>query len=58
MSLNITKAELKQLFEFATSGTYFFYQGTFYDQMDGVVMGSLNGPVLSNFFMGYYELCS
>ena len=27
--LNITKAELKKLFEFATSGTYFLFQGTF-----------------------------
>ena len=38
--LNITKAELKKLFEFATSGTYFLFQGTFYDQIDGVAMGS------------------
>ena len=37
---NITKAELKKLFELATSGTYFFSQGTFYDQIDGVVTGS------------------
>ena len=28
--LNITKAELKKLFEFATSGTYFLFQGKFY----------------------------
>ena len=25
--LNITKAELKKRFEFATSGTYFLFQG-------------------------------
>ena len=31
--LNITKAELKKLFEFAISGTYFLFQGTFYDQI-------------------------
>ena len=53
--LNITKAELKKLFEFATSGTYFLFQGTFYDQIDGVAMGSPLGPVLANLFMGYYE---
>ena len=51
--LNITKAELKKLFDFATSGTYFLFQGTFYDH--GVAMGSPFGPVLANLFMGYYE---
>ena len=51
--LNITKAELKKLFEFATSGTYFLFQGTFYNQIDGATMGSPLGPVLANLFMGY-----
>ena len=53
--LNITNAELKKLFEFATSGTYFLFQGTFYNQIDGVAMGSPLGPVLANLFMGYYK---
>ena len=50
--LNITKAELKKLFEFATSGTYFLFQGTFYDQKDGAAMGSPLGPVSAKFFHG------
>ena len=53
--LNITKAELKKLFEFATSSTCFLFQGTFYNQIDGVPMGSPLGPGLANLFMGYYE---
>ena len=53
--LNITKAELKKLFEFATSGTYFLFQGIYYDQIDGVAMDSPFGPALANLFMGYYE---
>ena len=53
--LNITKAELKKLFEFATSGTYFLFQGTFYDQIDGVAIGSPLGPVLANLVMDYYK---
>ena len=53
--LNINKAELKKLFEFATSGTYFLFQGIFYDQIDSVAMGSPLGPVLADIFMGYYE---
>ena len=35
-----SKVELKKVFEFATSGTYFLFQGAFYDQIDGVAMGS------------------
>ena len=53
--LNIAKAELKKLFEFSTSGTYFLFQGTIYDQIDSVAMGSTLGPVLANLFMGYYK---
>ena len=36
LGLNITKAELKKLFESATSGTYFLFQCTFCVQIDGV----------------------
>ena len=31
------------------------FEGKFYDQIDGVLMGSPLGPVLANLFMGYYE---
>ena len=53
--LNIAKAELKKLFEFATLGTYFLSQGEFYNQIDGVTMGSPLSPFLANLFMGHYE---
>ena len=53
--LNITKTELKNLLECATLGTNFIFQGTFYDKIDGVAIGSPLGPVLANFLMGYYE---
>ena len=46
--LKITKRELKQLFNFATSGTHFVFNGSFYDQIDGVSMGHPLGPVLTN----------
>ena len=55
LGLNITKTELKKLSESATSDTYFLFQGTFYDQIDGVAIVSPLGPVLANLFMGYYE---
>ena len=31
------------------------FEGNFYDQIDGVAMGSPLGPVLANLFMGYHE---
>jgi len=33
----------------------FLFDGCFYDQVDGVAMGSPLAPVLANFFMGCYE---
>ena len=53
--LKVTKRELKQLFNFATSGTHFIFNGSFYDQINGVSMGSPLGPALANLFMGYHE---
>ena len=54
-NLSITKKELKKLFLFATSQTHFIFNGTFYDQIDGVAMGSPLAPVLANIFMDFYE---
>ena len=51
----ITKNELKNLFDFAKSGTHFLFDSSFYDQIDGVAMGYPLGPVLANLFMGYEE---
>ena len=52
--LKVTKRELKQLFDFATSGTQSIFNDSFNDQIDGVSMGSPLGPVLANLFMGYH----
>ena len=54
-NLNITKKELKKLFLFATSQTHFIFNGKFYNQIDGVAMGSPLTPALANIFMGFYE---
>ena len=43
------------LFNFATCETHFLFKGKFYDQIDGVAMGSPLAPVLANLFMGLYE---
>ena len=54
-NLNITKKELKKLFLFATSQTHFIFNSKFYNQIDGVAIGSPLAPVLANIFMGFYE---
>ena len=54
-NLNITRKELKKLFLFATSKTHFIFNSKFYNQIDGVAMGSPLAPVLTNIFMGFHE---
>ena len=50
-SLTITK---KKLFLFATSQTYFIFNSTFFNQIDGVAMGSPLSGVVANIFIGFY----
>ena len=50
----ITKANLKKLIHFTTSGTHFLFKGEFYVQVDGVAMGSPLAPILANLFLGNY----
>ena len=54
-NLNITKKELKKLFLFATLPIHFIFNSKFYNQIDGVAMGSPLVPVLANIFVGFYE---
>ena len=53
--LDCSRSDLKGLFLQATSQTHFLFDGTFYDQIDGVAMGSPLGPTLANLFMGHHE---
>ena len=54
-NLNITRKELKKLFLFGTSQTYFIFNSKFYNQIDGVAMGSPLAPVLANIFMVFHD---
>ena len=54
-NLNITRKELKKVFLFATSHSHFIFNSKFYNQIDGVAMGSPLAPVLANIFMGFHE---
>ena len=53
--IRVTRKQLTKLFEFATSWTHFLFKGNYYDQIDGVEMGSRLGLVLANLFMGYHK---
>ena len=53
--LKIARQELKKLFELATSGTHFLFEGNYYDQVDGVAMGCPLHPMLANLFMNFHE---
>ena len=54
-NLNITKKELKKIFLFATSQIHFIFNKRFYNQIDGVALGSPLAHVLANIFMGFYK---
>ena len=54
-SIKMSKMQMKKLFHFATSQTHFSYLNQYYDQVDGVAMGSPLGPTLANLFMGKFE---
>ena len=53
--LKISSVDLKTLFFFPAAQTNFLFNGVFYDQIDGVAMGSPLAPVLEHLFMGHYE---
>ena len=55
IDLNVTRKELKKLFLFATSQTRFICNSKFYNQINGVALGSPVAPVLANIFMGFLE---
>ena len=53
--IGVNRRDLQKLFWFATSQTHFLFNGNYYDQVDGVAMGSPLAPVLANLFMGHLE---
>ena len=47
--------QLRDLMKIATQQSHFQFLGKFYDQIDGVAMGSPLGPTLVNEFMNHLE---
>lgn len=49
--LNISKSNLVELWQVATKSQLFQFDGTLYEQVDGVAMGSPLGPLVANAFL-------
>ena len=45
----------KEILHMAVLSVEFSFDGKIYKHIDGVVMGSALGPLLSNIFVGYLE---
>ena len=53
--VKLGRENLKKLFFFAIAVTHFSFMVKFYDQIDGVAMGSPPTPVLANLVMAHHE---
>ena len=52
---NITKDNLRKLILYASKGNQFIFDNKYFDQIDGVSMGSPLGPILANIFTCHFE---
>ena len=48
--------DILALYKYVLTSTYFFVDGRFYEQTDGVTMGSPLSPVIANFYMEDFEM--
>jgi len=51
----LEKHQLKKLLVICTQKSHFQFKGNFFDQIDGVAMGSPLGPLFANIFMDEFE---
>ena len=48
--------QITSLLEFCLTNTYFFFQGKYYEQVQGAAMGSPISPLIANIFMEEFEV--
>ena len=51
----MSKQQIVTLMEFCLKNTYFLFQGTFYEQVQGAAMGSPISPLIANLFTEEFE---
>ena len=51
----MSEGDIVLLFEFCLKNTYFSFQGQFYEQVEGVDMGSPVSLIVANLYMEYFE---
>ncbi|XP_030746552.1 uncharacterized protein LOC115875272 [Sitophilus oryzae] len=47
--------DIAELFRVCLTGSYFLWNGNYYEQTEGVAMGSPISPIIANFFMERFE---
>ncbi len=52
---DLTRSEFKQLLNCAVKNCHFLFNGSLYQQIDGVAMGSPLGPLFANIFLSFHE---
>ena len=52
----IKKSDFREMLNFATKGSIFYFNGNYFRQVDGVAMGSPLGPALANMFLSHHEV--
>ena len=52
---NISKNQFEKLLRAALSNNYFLFDGSIYQKIGGVAMGSPLGPIFTNAFLAHYE---
>ena len=50
-----SRQQFKKLLSLAVKDSFFLFNGTYYEQVDGVAMGSPLGPTLANIFLCHWE---
>jgi hypothetical protein len=53
---HLTRSEFKQLLNCAVKNCHFLFNGSLYQQVDGVAMGSPLGPLFANIFYPFMKL--
>ena len=52
----MTTCNIIELLDFCLNNTYFTFQGVFYEQTKGAVMGSPVSPIVANIFMEAFDI--